>query len=226
MFSVTVDNYFYRQGMYTGNEYAQEIKPVVPIPLSKDWVLVTQTIIPLIHISVPGMTGTSGLGNIQESLFFSPTKAGPGGIIWGAGPAIVAPTATFGISGNDEWSLGPNFVVLKSQGHWLYGSLAQNVWSVGAGRIGLALNQMLLQPFVNYNLPHGWYLVSSPIITADWELENGRWFVPVGGGAGKIVHFGKLPVNIYGQVFRNAEYPSGSSKWSARFEMQFLFPKR
>jgi hypothetical protein len=85
---------------------------------------------------------------------------------------------------------------------------------------------MLLQPFVNYNLPHKWYLTSSPVITANWKLDAGRWFVPVGGDVGKIVRFGKVPVNIYGQFFGNAEHPNGASKWSARFQMQFLFPKK
>lgn len=230
MISVPIENDFYPQtGMNKENEYVLELKPVVPIPLSKDWILVTRTIIPVIQTPdlAPGIPGTSGLGDIQESLFFSPTKAGLGGIIWGAGPAIVAPTATQKIYGTGKTSIGPNFVVLKSQGHWLYGSLAQNVWSVETGpRDRPAVNQMLLQPFVNYNLPHRWYLVSSPIITANWKLDNGRWFVPVGGGVGKIVRFGKLPVNIYGQFFGNAEYPNGSSKWSARFQVQFLFPRK
>ena len=36
---------------------------------------------------------------------------------------------------------------------------------------------MLLQPFVNYNLRHGWYLTSSPIITSNWEVSNNRWTV-------------------------------------------------
>jgi hypothetical protein len=230
MISVPFENDFYPQtGINKENEYVLEIKPVVPIPLSKDWILVTRTIIPVIQTPdlAPGITGTSGLGDIQESLFFSPTKAGLGGIIWGAGPAIVAPTATQEIYGTGKTCLGPNLVVLKSQGHWLYGSLAQNVWSVEAGpRDRPAVNQMLVQPFVNYNLPHRWYLVSSPIITANWKVDNGRWFVPVGGGVGKIVRFGKVPVNIYGQFFGNAEHPNGTSKLSARFQMQFLFPRK
>lgn len=230
MISVPVENDFYPQtGINKEDEYVLELKPVVPVPLSKDWILITRTIIPVIQTPAlaPGIAGTSGLGDIQESLFFSPTKAGLGGIIWGAGPAIVAPTATEEIYGTGKLSMGPNVVVLKSQGHWLYGSLAQNVWSVEAGpRNRPAVNQMLLQPFVNYNLPHRWYLTSSPIITANWKLDNGRWFVPVGGGVGKIVRFGNLPVNIYGQFFGNAEHPDGTSRWSARFQMQFLFPKR
>lgn len=230
MISVPIENDFYPQtGINKDNEYVLEIKPVVPIPLSKDWNLITRTIIPVIQ--TPDLTaeikGTSGLGDIQESLFFSPTKAGLGGIIWGAGPAISVPTASEHIYGTGKTSIGPTVVVLKSQGHWLFGSLVQNLWSVEAGpRERPAVNQMLLQPFVNYNLPHKWYLTSSPIITANWRLDDGRWLVPVGGGVGKIVRFGKVPVNIYGQVFGNAEYPNGTSKWSARFQMQFLFPRR
>jgi len=230
MISVPIENDFYPQtGMNKEDEYVLEIKPVVPIPLSKDWNLITRTIIPVIQTPelAPGINGTSGLGDIQESLFFSPTKAGLGGIIWGAGPAISAPTATEHIYGSGKTSIGPTVVVLKSQGHWLFGSLAQNLWSVEAGpKDRPAVNQMLLQPFVNYNLPHKWYLTSSPIITANWKLDAGRWLVPVGGGVGKIVRFGKVPVNVYGQFFGNAEYPNGTSKWSARFQMQFLFPRR
>jgi hypothetical protein len=230
MISVPFENDFYPQtGINKENEYVLEIKPVIPIPLSSNWNLITRTIIPVIQTPelVPGINGTSGLGDIQESLFFSPTKVGLGGIIWGAGPAISVPTATEHIYGTGKTSIGPNIVVLKSQGHWLFGSLVQNLWSVEAGpRERPAVNQMLLQPFVNYNLPHKWYLTSSPIITANWKLDDGRWFVPVGGGVGKIVRFGKVPVNIYGQVFGNAEYPNGTSKWSGRFQMQFLFPRK
>jgi len=230
MISVPLENDFYPQtGINKENEYVLEIKPVIPIPLSSNWNLITRTIIPVIQTPdlAPGINGTSGLGDIQESLFFSPTKAGLGGIIWGAGPAISAPTATEHIYGSGKTSIGPTVVVLKSQGHWLFGSLAQNLWSVEAGpKDRPAVNQMLLQPFVNYNLPHKWYLTSSPIINANWKLDAGRWFVPVGGGVGKIVRFGKVPVNIYGQFFGNAEYPNGTSKWSARFQMQFLFPKK
>jgi hypothetical protein len=34
------------------------------------------------------------------------------------------------------------------------------------------VNAMLIQPFINYNLPDGWYLVSAPIITANWGTDN------------------------------------------------------
>jgi hypothetical protein len=35
------------------------------------------------------------------------------------------------------------------------------------------------------------------IITADWNAPSSqRWIVPLGGGVGKIFHFGRLPVNM------------------------------
>jgi hypothetical protein len=209
------------------DSYVFEMKPVVPFRLSNDWNLITRTIIPVIQVPdlAPGVSGTGGLGDVQESLFLSPTKAGP--VIWGAGPVISFPTATDKILGTKKLSLGPTVVVLRSQGHWLFGSLVQNLFSVAGPSGRPDVNQMLLQPFVNYNLPHKWYLTSSPIITANWEAKSSeRWVVPVGGGVGKIVHLGKQPVNVYSQFFRNVQRPDGTSSWSARFNMTFLFPKK
>ena len=173
----------------------------------------------------PGVNGTTGLGDVQESLFLSPAKAGP--VIWGAGPAISFPTATQSILGTKKLSIGPNVVVLRSQGHWLFGSLVQNLFSVAGPSSRPDVSQMLLQPFVNYNLRHGWYLTSSPIITANWEAKpDQRWTVPVGGGFGRIIRVGKQPVNVYTQFFGNAKRPDGTTSWSVRFDMQFLFPKK
>lgn len=228
LISVPLENDFNPQtGIDKDDSYVLEMKPVVPFRLSNNWTLITRTIIPVIQVPdlAPGVNGTAGLGDVQESLFLSPTKAGP--VIWGAGPVISFPTATQDILGTKKLSVGPTVVALRIQGHWLFGTLVQNLFSVGGPSTRPDVNQMLMQPFVNYNLPHKWYLVSSPIITANWEVRpDERWVVPVGGGVGKIVHFGKVPVNVYTQFFRNVERPDGTTHWSARFQMQFLFPKK
>jgi len=228
LISVPVENDFSPQtGVNQEDSYVLQMKPVVPFSLSKDWNLITRTIIPIIQVPdlAPGVNGTTGLGDVNVSLFLSPAKAGP--VIWGVGPIVSFPTATENILGTKKLSVGPTVVVLRSQGHWLYGALVNNLFSVAGPSARPDVNQMLVQPFVNYNLRHGWYLTSSPIITANWEQKpDERWVVPVGGGIGKIVHFGKLPVNVYTQFFRNVERPGGTSDWSARFQMQFLFPKK
>ncbi len=226
--SVPFENDFYPQtGTNKENSYVLEMKPVVPFNLSNDWNLITRTIIPVIQEPglAPGVDGTTGLGDVQLSLFLSPAKAGP--VIWGAGPVVSFPTASQEILGTKKLSVGPTVVVLRIQGHWLFGTLVQNLFSVAGPSARANVNQMLMQPFANYNLKHGWYLTSSPIITANWEVNpNQRWVVPVGGGVGKIVHFGKLPVNMYTQFFRNVERPDGTTSWSARLQVQFLFPKK
>lgn len=228
LISVPFENDFNPQtGINKEDSYVLEMKPVVPFTLSHDWNLITRTIIPVIQEPdlAPGVDGTTGVGDVQLSLFLSPVKAGP--VIWGAGPVISFPTASEEILGTKKLSLGPTVVVLRIQGHWLFGTLVQNLTSVAGPAARADVNQMLMQPFANYNMRHGWYLTSSPIITANWELNpNERWVVPVGGGIGKIVHFGKLPVNIYAQLFRNVERPEGTSHWSARLQAQLLFPKK
>jgi hypothetical protein len=228
LISVPLENDFNPQsGPNKEDGYVLQMKPVVPFNLSKDWNLITRTIIPVIQTPdpAPRVNGASGLGDISLSLFLSPAKVGP--IIWGAGPIVSFPTASDDILGAGKLSVGPTVVALRSQGHWLYGTLVYNIFSV-AGPSGRSdVNQMLMQPFVNYNLRRRWYLTSSPYVTANWEKRrDDRWTVPIGGGVGKIVGFGKLPVNIYAQLFRNVESPEGTTNWSARFQIQLLFPKK
>jgi hypothetical protein len=227
LISVPIENDFNPQtGFKKEDSYVLEFKPVVPFRLSDDWTLITRTIIPVVQVPdlAPGVEGTAGVGDVQLSLFLSPAKVGP--VIWGAGPVVSFPTASQEILGTKKVSLGPTVVVLRIQGHWLFGTLVQNLFSVAGPAARPDVNQMLMQPFANYNLKHGWYLTSSPIITANWNVNpSQRWVVPVGGGVGKIVHFGKLPVNIYAQFFRNVESPTGTTHWSARFQAQLLFPK-
>ena len=228
LISVPFENDFNpNTGINKDDSYVLQLKPVAPVSLSKDWNVITRTIIPVIQMPVPapGVDGASGLGDISLSLFLSPSKAGP--IIWGAGPIVSFPSATDDTLGTKKLSVGPTVVGLRSQGHWLYGALVYNLFSVAGPSARSDVNQMLMQPFLNYNLPHKWYLTSSPYVTANWEkVRNQRWTVPVGGGIGKIVHLEKVPVNVYAQLFRNVERPNGTTDWSARLQVQFLFPKK
>jgi hypothetical protein len=228
LISVPLENDFNpHTGVDNQDNYVLQMKPVVPLSLSEKWNLITRTIIPVIQTPDPaaGVNGASGLGDISLSLFLSPAKVCR--IIWGAGPIVSFPTASDDILGAGKLGVGPTVVVLRSEGHWLYGTLVYNLFSV-AGPSGRSdVDQMLMQPFVNYNLRRKWYLTSSPYITANWEKRrNDRWTVPVGGGVGKIVRVEKLPLNIYAQLFRNVESPVGTTDWAARLQVQLLFPKK
>src|SRR5262245_17386562 len=90
----------------------------------------------------------------------------------------------------------------------------------------VALNAMTLQPFLNYNLPKGWYLTSSPLITANWEADDdNRWTVPIGGGIGRIFKIGHQAINANIAAYYNVVTPDNTgANWQLRAEWTFLFP--
>jgi hypothetical protein len=65
------------------------IQPVWPLSVNKKWNLITRTIVPVIdQPDLPGVDGAFGLGDVNETLFFSP--AAPGKVIWGGNGARFA----------------------------------------------------------------------------------------------------------------------------------------
>lgn len=211
-------------GPYGKPQHVLNIQPVVPIRLTDDWNLITRWVTPI--VSQPQLTPTGerefGLGNIQPSFFLSPAR--PGQVIWGVGAVLWLPTATDSTLGLNKWGGGPTAVALTAQGPWVIGALINNVWAGSGDR---RINQMLLQPFINYNLPNGWYLVSSPVITANWRAPSGeKWTVPVGGGFGRLFRIGSQPINLSVQAFYNVIKPTFGADWSARLQLQLLFPAR
>lgn len=213
------------QGQRTQN--VLNIQPVIPVPLSKDLLLVTRTIVPVIYqpTSASGNEGEVGLGDINPSFFFVPrTKSN---ITWGVGPTFVLPTATQSFTGQGKWSAGPTGVVLVTTRRMVFGALANNVWSFAGSRDRQSVNQLLIQPFFNYNFSKGWYLTASPIITSNWEAANGveKWTVPIGGGFGRVFAIGEQKVNASLQAFWNVVKPDGAGDWTLRAQFQFLFPR-
>jgi hypothetical protein len=235
-------------GPYERTQNVLNIQPVVPLRVSKDWNLIIRWIAPIISQPAPGTANlevygieentpayfaaqnvqanasVNGFGDMQPTFFFSPAK--PHKLIWGAGPIFVLPTATSKVLGQGKFSIGPSFVALLQPGHWTIGALINNVWSVAGPSNRSDVNQMLLQYFVNYNLKNGWFISSSPILTANWQASNGNvWTVPFGGGVGRIMKLGFQPVNISAQFYGNAVHPTNGSPWSVRAQIAFLFPK-
>jgi hypothetical protein len=213
-------------GPYNRDQDVLNIQPVIPAHLGEKWMLITRIIQPIVWQPYPNQNtgGEYGLGDMNPTFFLSPAK--PGKVIWGAGPAFVIPTATNDILGQGKFSLGPSFVALYQPEHWTIGALVNDVWSVAGSGSRPPVNQMLLQYFINYNMKKGWYMTMSPILTANWMASSGNvWTVPFGGGVGRIMKLGFQPVNISATFYGNAVYPTGTSPWSMRLQIAFLFPK-
>ncbi len=228
------NNTFFGVGADDDTANVLNIQPVIPFTIG-DWNLINRTIAPVIYLpdltrgleSLPeGIEGGSsfGLGDINHTIFVSPAQ--PGDIIWGIGPSITLPTATDEQLGSEKWSAGPSAVVLITPKPWVAGALVRQLWSFAGDDDRADVSQFLLQPFVNYNLDDGWYLVSAPILTANWEADSDdRWVAPVGGGLGKIFTIGSQPINSSLQSYYNLESPTAGPDWSLRFQVQFLFPQ-
>ena len=227
------------------------IKPVIPMSINEDWNWIHRMILPvwsqpnlrstdrnrrLLGFRRPGLSLAAGrafgnefgeacgIGDLQYQGYLSPAK--PSKLIWGVGPVLEFPTASDDVLGSEKWSAGAGFVALRMDGPWVYGGLINNIWSYAGNGDRKHVNRMTLQPFVNYNLPEGWYLTSSPVITANWAADSDdAWTIPIGGGFGRIVRIGKLPVNVSLQGYYNIEKPDPAPDWAIRFQFAFLFPR-
>jgi len=206
--------------------YTLKMKPVYPINLGKVN-LFNRFILPVIYQEerMEGEGSEFGLGDFTYQAFFSPAKTDKK--IWGLGPVFVFPTNTDDRLGVDKWSAGPAFVALAKPGPWLFGALTQNLWSYAGDNDASDVNFFSFQYFINYNFKSGWYISSTPTITADWEADSDdRWTIPFGGGVGRLVKFGKQPVDLKLQGFYNVEKPKGAADWSLQFQVKLLFPKK
>jgi hypothetical protein len=212
-------------GAFDRTQNVLNIQPVVPITIGENVNLITRTIVPIIsQPDIGSETGsTFGLGDVNATVFFSP--AHPGKLIWGVGPAISLNTATGDVLGTGKWGIGPSVVLLTMPGNWVVGVLANNIWSVAGDENRADVNQMLVQYFVNYNLPNGWYLSSAPINTVNWEAASDKATIPLGGGLGKLFRLGRLPVNGSVQAYYNVVKPDAGPDWSMRIQAQLLFPR-
>ena len=84
------------------------IQPVIPVSLNDDWNLISRTIVPIIFEEdtvAPG-SSESGIGDVLQSLFFSPVTPTDTGWIWGAGPVFGIPFGSDAFT-FDRWLMGP-----------------------------------------------------------------------------------------------------------------------
>jgi hypothetical protein len=222
-------------GADNGDAQFVNIQPVIPISVG-EWNVVNRIIAPLGSVDgpitgqannpspVPG-DGASGLGDINYSAFLSPQKVDK--LIWGAGASISMPTASDDQLGAGKWSAGPTAVILTQPSWGSAGLLGRQLWSFAGDDDRTDVSQLLIEPFVNYNLSNGWFLITDMVITANWKASSGNeWTVPVGGGIGRVFKIGNQPINSRLEAYYNVERPDGAPEWNVAFTWQFLFPKK
>lgn len=209
-----------------GDRYTLNIQPVVPFRLSDNWNLISRTILPVVHQNdiAPGTGSQTGTGDIVQSFFFSPVAATRSGWIWGAGPALIVPTGSDDLLTTDKWSAGPTAVVLKQQGPWTYGALANHLWSFAGDSARDDISSTFLQPFVSYATPSAVSYTFQTESTYNWKSEE--WNVPVMFAVGKVTRIGNQLVQISGGLRYYVDSPrTGPEGFAFRLAFTMLYPK-
>jgi len=209
----------------SGKRWLLNVQPVVPITLNEEWNVISRTILPVVSQKdiFPGADSQSGIGDIVQSVFFSPKAPTAGGWIWGAGPALLLPTGSDDLLSAKKWGLGPTAVLLKQDHGWTYGALANHIWSVAGDSARSDVSTTFLQPFLAYTTPTAWTYAVNTESTYDWK--NKQWSVPLNLLVSKVTKIDSQLISVGGGVRYWADGPdSGPHGWGFRLVVTLLFP--
>lgn len=219
-------NYDSGYGSADGYKSYVNIQPVIPFSISEDWNVISRTILPVVsqHNIAEESGSQSGLGDITQSFFFSPKSPTSDGLIWGAGPALLIPSATHSLLGARKWGLGPSAVLLKQTDALTYGALANHIWSLAGPSDRRNISSTFLQPFLSYTNNQAWTFGLDTESSYDWKET--QWSVPVNVTVSKVVKLGSQPVSFQvGARYWAAAPESGPTGWGFRAGVTFLLPK-
>src|SRR5262245_49870506 len=201
------------------------VQPVMPFTVNENVNLIVRLIAPLVSqppLFDDGMA-TFGMGDITTSFFVSPSKSTK--LIWGAGPVIVLPSTSEPTLGTGKWSAGPTIVALKQTGPWTVGALWNQVWSFSGDATRSDVNQMFLQPFLSYQATHTITLTLQSETTANWEVEQDRWTVPINVVVSKLSSFGTFPASYQLGFGAFPVQPDVGPSWKVRGAIVVLLPR-
>jgi hypothetical protein len=210
-----------------GERTLLNIQPVIPFDLNADWNIISRTILPVIKLEdVPPGNDEDGIGNVLQSLFFSPKALTSNGWTWGVGPALSLRTTTDELLGPEKWSAGPTAVALKQAHGWTYGALANHLWSYAGNGDDTDVNATFLQPFLAYTTAVHMTFTINTESTYDWKGDD--WSVPVNFMVTQVFSIGGQPMSIQLGARYWADTPEGSGPegWGARLTYTLVFPRK
>ena len=221
-----------------------KFQPVIPFKLSDDLTLVTRTVMRFINkpsadpllgfnpvTQQPGVIGfdernKAGLDSINPSFFFVPNTGQNSAI--GIGPSFAV--SIDNNVGSNQFGVGPAVMAFKQFGRWTTGVRARQIWGVSNRSDNEDLNNLVAQPILRYQFDKNWYLLSSPIIIADFNLDQ-AWTLPIGGGIGRTFKLSRSTQALISlEAYYNAikpEFDGGESllgDWTIRAQVQIAIP--
>jgi hypothetical protein len=220
-------------GKWVNNLYFQ---PVLPVSLTKDWNLITRPVMTLYDstqrptVKIVGgrlqlsSERTTSFGDMILAQVLSPAHTEPW--IFAAGPTWIFPTAGSDFTGQGKWQVGPAVGGGYITDKFMIAALVQQWWSFAGDADRPHTSQVNILPLVYSFFGEGWSVGYSGQILADWTAPDGDiWTVPLGLSVGKVVKFGKLPVQIQiaGQYF--VQRPNGGPEWNVQLQITPVIPR-
>jgi len=208
------------------------IQPVVPIklPWEKVPLLVTRTTLPYITTSKPdnGVGRHKGFGDIVAQGYFLP-KLETKGVAVGLGYNLTIPSAGDNdFVGSGKWSIGPGAVYLNLQTpSWQWGLLSYSSFSFASANSDRSyVSNISIQPILTKHFSKGWY-AALPDVPQTYDFRTDDWTLAIGPRVGRVMKFGKQPVNLFGQVTYNPLDNDNevASELTFKVNLTLLFPK-
>ena len=203
------------------------LEKTIPFPIAEEWLLIPRIVATVVAYE-PEVSqasgGSTGLGDTVATFFLTPAHTGL--VVWGLGPSLLIPTATDTNTGAGRWGLGPSLALIVQPKWGSIATLVQNIWSLPGNSQRTSVNQLQIETSLSYDLPHGWYLLMAPTLSADWTQSRGdRWLVPFGGGAGRTLEIGKKAVDWNIALYSNAIRPADQPTWQISLQCTLLSPR-
>ena len=108
----------------------------------------------------------------------------------------------------------------------MYGALWNQVWSFSGNSDRADVNQMFLQPFLAYQATRTLTVTVQSETTANWEVDEGRWTVPINVLFAKLSSFGTFPASYQLGFGGFVEHPAIGPSWKLRSAIVILLPRR
>jgi hypothetical protein len=143
-------------------------------------------------------------------------------LLFGIGPTFVFPTASDITSGQGKWQVGPAAAAAFAPRNWLFGVLAQNPISFAGDSTQPQANALFLQPFITYQLGHGWFIRSEPQMIFDWESNKQQ--LPIDLGIGRVFKIGSQYVNSFVEPAWNVSADGPAPRYAITFGFALLYP--
>lgn len=202
------------------------VQPVIPIHLDAQTNIISRTILPIINYErpAPGVNGQSGMGDVLQSLFYSPVALSDGWI-WGAGMAINAPTANKEELGSGKWSAGPTAVALRQHDGFTYGLLWNHLNSFAGQSNRDYVDTTFVQPFFSYTTStYTSFTINSEATYNAHDGATEGWTTPINLMVAQLAKIDGHPVQFLVGYTKYVTNPTDTPTHGIRAQVTLLMP--